>query len=363
MLEVVENMSSVTVVVINFDGKHHLEECLRSVQEADGPICQVILVDDCSTDGSVEFVARRFPEVKVIRLTQNQGPSAARNAGIEAAQTRWVCLLDNDIIVDQEWLIPLIETMTGEENVAICSSRILLYERPDTIGTNGEDAHFVGMPTSRNAWCRSSEVDDSTPQEIGAALGISLLIDKSRVKRSSYFDPDFFYNFEDLDFCLRNQMLGYRCLVVPQSIIYHKYLTGGVPGLSSSQPGYSPRRAYYVFRNRWFVILKCYAPRTLFVLAPALLLFELVTVVFAVRKRVFRSYVRAWKSLRQGLPGILRKRRAIQATRVVSDRVLLSASRLTLGQGTVQEGAFESNLASLFSSILQMYWALVRRLL
>lgn len=360
MLEVVESMHSVTVVVINFDGKRHLQECLRSVQEADGPICQVILVDDCSTDGSVEFVERHFPEVRVIRLTQNQGPSAARNVGIEAAQTRWVCLLDNDVRVDKNWLIPLIEAMTSEQNVAMCSSRILLYEKPDLIGTDGDEAHFVGMMTKRNAWCRCSEIDNSTPQEIGAAPGISLLVDKSRIQGPLYFDPDFFYNFEDLDFCLRNRMLGYKCLVVPQSIVYHKYLTGGVPGLTSSQPGYAPRRAYYVFRNRWFIILKHYAPRTLFVLAPALLLFEFVTVVFAIRRKVFRSYLRTCKSLWQGLPGILHKRRAIQATRVVPDRVLLSASRLTLGQGTVQEGAFESKLASLFSSILQVYWASVR---
>jgi GT2 family glycosyltransferase len=363
MLEVVESMHPVTVVVINFNGKHHLEECLRSVQEADGPICQVILVDDCSTDGSVEFVERRFPEVKVIKLTQNQGPSAARNAGIEAAQTPWVCLLDNDIVVDKGWLIPLIEAMISEQDVALCASRILLYERPDTIGTDGDDAHFVGLMTQRNAWCQASKVDDSTPQEIGAAVGISLLIDKFRTETSSNFDPDFFYNFEDLDFCLRNRMLGYRCLVVPQSIVYHKYLTGGVPDLTSSQLSYSPRRAFYVFRNRWFIILKYYRPRTIFVLAPALLLFEIVTVVFAVRKKALRSYLRACKSLWQSLPGILHKRRAIQATRVVPDRVLLSASPLTLGQGTVQEDTLESKLASLFSSILQTYWALVRCLL
>jgi GT2 family glycosyltransferase len=353
-------MQSVTVVVINFDGKHHLEECLRSIQEADGPISQVILVDDGSTDGSIEFVKRRFPEVKVIRLTRNQGPSVARNVGIEAAQTRWVCLLDNDVVVDRGWLVPLLEAMNADQDVAICSSRILVYEIPDVIGTDGDDAHFIGMPTQRSAWSNVIASKSSTPQEIGAAVGISLLIDKSRIRLSSKFDPDFFYNFEDLDFCLRNRMLGYKCLVVPQSIVYHKYLTGGVPGLSSSQPSYTPRRAYYVFRNRWFVILKCYSLRTLFVVAPALLLFEIVTVGFAVKRKVLGTYMRALKSVWQSLPDILHKRRELQSTRVVSDKLLLSASRLTLGQGTIQEDTFESNLVSSFSSILQTYWTLAR---
>jgi GT2 family glycosyltransferase len=363
MLEVTAGMHSVTVVVINYNGLPHLDECLRSVQEADGPVHEIILVDDCSTDGSVAFVERKFPEVRVIRLTQNQGPSVARNAGIEAAHTPLICLLDNDIVVDKGWLDPLIEAITGDQIVAMCSSRILVYGRPGFIGNDGDDAHFVGMSTQRHAWCQVSEFGDMPPQEIGAVVGISLLIDKSRINTSSDFDPDFFYNFEDLDFCLRNRMLGYRCLVVPKSIVYHKYLTGGVPDLTSSQPSYSQRRAFYVFRNRWFIILKCYSLRTIFVLAPALILFELVAVVFAVRRRVLRSYFRAWRSLWGALPSILGKRQSIQATRVMPDRVLLSASRLTLGQGTVQEGAFESRFASLISSTLQIYWALVRGLL
>jgi GT2 family glycosyltransferase len=353
-------MHSVTVVVINFNGKRHLEECLSSVLEADGPIHQVILVDDGSSDGSAEFVERRFPDVKVLRLTSNQGPAAARNAGIEAAETPFVCLLDNDIIVDRWWLIPLIDTITSQQNVAMCSSRILFYEYPELIGSDGEDAHYIGMPTRRNALRRAAEVEYASPREIGAALGISLLVNKSLITDSPYFDPDFFYNFEDLDFCLRNRMLGQRCFLVPRSIVYHKFITGGVSGLTSNQVSYSSRRAFYVFRNRWFISLKCYAPRTLIAMGPAFLLFELVTVVFALRKGVIRSYLRAWKSLLLGLPSIIRKRQAIQATRMVSDKALLSASPLTFGQATVQGGIVESKLASLVSAFLRTYWELAR---
>jgi len=356
-------MHSVTVIVINFNGKQHLEGCLRSVQAADGPIEEIILVDDCSTDGSVEFVQQRFPDVRIIRLTQNEGPSAARNAGIGAARTPWVCLLDNDVVVDRQWLIPLVETMEAEPDVALCSSRILFYEKPDIIGTDGDEAHFVGMMTKRHAGRRISELKNLAPQEIIAAPGISVLIDKTRIRGEGYFDVDFFYNFEDLDFCLRSQILGSRCLVVPQSVVYHKYLTGGVPDLTSSQLIYSSQRAFYVFRNRWFVILKYYAWRTLLVLAPALLLFELVTLAFAIKKGVLRAYAAAWKSLWLNLPDILRKRRQIQIARVVPDREFLSASRLTLARGAVQDGVVESGLAELVSTILHTYWRVAWRLL
>jgi GT2 family glycosyltransferase len=205
-------------------------------------------------------------------------------------------------------------------------------------------------------------VEDSTPQEVGVISGASFLLDKTKAQQMGYFDPDYFYNFEELDLCLRIRMLGSRCLVVPQSVVYHKYLTGGVAQMTSGQLDYPARRAYYVFRNRWFVLSKLYAARTLFILAPALLLFELVSLVFAVRKKVLNSYWRAWTSVVRNLPSLMRKRRAIQESRVIPDRALLSAPRFTLGRGTTQS-ASEEQLASFLNSILKGYWALAQRLL
>ncbi len=350
-------MQPTTLVVINHNGQHHLEECLRSVQEAQGLIQEVILVDDASADDSVAFVQEQFPWVRLVRLDENQGPAAARNAGIEAALTPWVCLLDNDVVVDKDWLRALAEAMAIRENAAICSSRVLVYEEPGLIGSDGNEAHFLGMPTQRNVGSRISETPTYEPQEVGATGGASLLIDKARVESMPYFDPDFFYNFEELDFCLRNRMVGRQCLVVPQSIVHHKYLTGGVAGLSSSEIQYPGRRAFYVFRNRWLVILKLYALRTVIVIAPALLLFELVTILFAIRKRVVKPYLRAWGSVLRNLRGTWEKRRAIQAARIVRDRDLLSAYPLTLGRGTIKSDT-EGILASWLSAIFDGYWRL-----
>ena len=351
-----------TVVVINYDGREHLEECLQSIQEADGPIQDVILVDDASTDGSVAFVQDQFPWVRVIRLAENQGPAAARNAGIESAATPWVCLLDNDIVVDKGWLIALVQAMAENRDAAVCSSRILVYERPGIIGGDGNEAHFVGMPTQRNAGRRVSDLLATEPRDVGATGGASLLIDKSRIEGMPCFDPDFFYNFEELDFCLRNRLAGRRCLVAPSSIVRHKYLTGGVAGLSSSEVRYSSRRAFYVFRNRWLVILKIYALRTIIVIAPALVLFELVTILFAVRKRVVKPYLRAWASVIKNRHRIREKRRAIQASRTVRDKDLLNAHPLTLGRATT-EGVLEATLTSFLSAILENYWRVAWHLL
>ena len=351
-----------TVGIINFNGKHHLRECLESVRQADGPIERVIVVDDCSTDGSPEFVRREFPWVTLIELPTNQGPSAARNAALQAANTRLVALLDNDVRVDRNWLLPLMEAMASDDKAIICSSRALLYERPEILDRDGDEAHFVGMPTLRNSRTPVKELHDLKPTETGSVSGISILIDTSRLKKSVVFDTDYFYNFEDLDFCLANRILGQKCLVVPQSVVYHKFLSGGVPGLSHDPTDYSARRAFYVFRNRWFILTKFYTFRTLVVLAPALLLFELCTAAFALKRRVFKTYLAAWRSFFVALPRLLRKRRTIQRSRVCPDSVLLSAHALTLGPGTVQ-GTLSAWFAGVVDSLLRGYWSRARGLL
>ena len=351
-----------TVAIINFNGKHHLRECLESVRQADGPIEQVIVVDDCSTDRSPEFVRCEFPWVTLIELPTNQGPAAARNAALQSAKTRLVALLDNDVLVDRHWLVPLIEALASDEGAIICSSRVLVYERPEILDRDGDEAHFVGMPTLRKAGTPVREMHDLNPTETGSLSGISVLIDTSRMRESVAFDTDYFYNFEDLDFCLANRILGHKCLVVPRSVVYHKYLSGGVPGLSHDPVDYSARRAFYVFRNRWFILMKFYTLRTLVVLAPALLLFELCTAAFAVKRKVFKTYLGAWRSFLVGLPRLLKKRRTIQRSRVRPDSALLSAHALTLGPGTVQ-GTLSAWFARAVDSLLQGYWLRARGLL
>jgi len=350
----------VTVAIINFNGKHHLGECLDSVTLARGPIAEVIVVDDCSTDGSAEFVRREFPWVLVIELPANQGPAAARNAALKVSRTRLVALLDNDVVVDKEWLIRLVEAMTSDNRAALCSSRAIVYERPEIVDRDGDEAHFVGMPTLRNAGARVDGLNGSGPQEIGAASGISILVDTLKLDGRMIFDTDYFYNFEDLDFCLMLRTRGYKCLIVPQSVVYHKYLSGGVPGLSHDLTDYSPRRAFYVFRNRLFIHTKFYALTTLILLTPALLIFELVTMVFAVKRKVFMQYLSAWRSFFNHLPALMMKRRAIQASRLCPDSALLSANRLTPGPATIQ-GSLCARLLSWLDLFLRVYWFLARR--
>ncbi len=349
----------VSVVVISYNGERHLEECLSSVLEAEGPLEEVIFVDDGSTDGSVSLVQRKFPRVKIVALRENSGPAAARNAGVECSKARWVCLIDNDIRVDKRWLAELCKASGEKGDGALLASRVGVYETPSLIGTDGLDVHYLGMPTFRNNGAKLAESDDLAVREIGAAGGACILIDKEKVGRRP-FDEDFFYGFEDTDLCLRCRIAGDKCYVVPSSVVFHKFSTGGVEGLSDEERRYSSRRAFYVFRNRWWLILKYYEFRSFLALCPALVLFELVCAAFAARRGVVVSYVAAAKALATTWPKIRAKRKAVQNTRVVGDAELFSAFSLSPGSGTVRSG-MEAALFEMIDVFFKKYWKLVKR--
>ncbi len=355
-------VESATVVVINYNGREHLEDCLSSVTAARGPVHEILFVDDASTDSSADFVQERFPEIRIIRLPRNGGPSVARNAGLEHARTRLVALLDNDVVVDRNWLQPMIEAMKNNDRIAVCTSRVMVHEDPEIVDRDGDDAHYVGMPTQRHSKMPLKDIPPSGPVETGAASGISMLVDRSKIPGKDAFDTDFYYGLEDLDFCLAVRIRGYICCFVPDSVVCHKYHTGGAKGLSHSSSVYPERRALYMFRNRWLIMLKYYRVRTLIVMSPALLVFELVSVGFAFRKRLTRKYREAVGSFIRIAPVMKRKRQAIQAARVTPDRELLSGEQLTPGAGTASDG-IEARFISGLGRFLRAYWRMARPLL
>jgi hypothetical protein len=351
----------VTVVVINYNGKEHLQDCLLSVRSARGPVHEVIVVDDASTDGTADLISARFPWVRLIRLKNTLGPSVARNVGLQAANTNLVCLLDNDVVVSRNWLMRLMEGFFRCEDAALASPRILVYEDPRIIGTDGVDIHFLGMPTLRNAGKRVSEAQPNHCHETGAAGGAAILVDKSRLG-ATVFDPDFFYGFEDTDFCLGIRSRGLRCLFIPDAVVSHKYRDGGVPGLSDQRDSFAPRRAYHVFRNRWYIIIKYYCTRTLLVLFPALILFEFATALFSVRRGVFCVYLRTLGDLLQNRKMLLGKRRALKQVRKLEDKQLLSAHPISVGRGTLRNG-METRILKLADRFFSLYWNLAVRFL
>lgn len=353
----------VTVVITNRNGEEYLEECINSVKGSTYPVDEIIVTDNASEDSSIKLLEQRFPDVKVLAFQNDIGHSGACARGIEEARTRYVLILDNDTKVDKDWLYNLMEASAENPGGTIYTSRIFFYNSPDTLHCDGGYAHYIGSMILLNGFKKYADLDKSkskTTKEIGAAGTVSMLIDKEKIKKVGSFDESFYIYLNDFEFALRARLGGGKIFSVPKSIVYHK---GGSKGQSFRGAGkYPPMRAFYIFRNRWLMILKLYSVKTLIICLPSLLVYEAVLIMMAATKGLLLVYIKAIISTIKLSPGLLKKRKEIQKIRKISDRELLTAAPLSLVPGAVK-GVFQKKLLYLLDSFLIWYWERIKLLI
>jgi hypothetical protein len=294
----------VVVVVLNYNGRHHLETCFDALLSLDYPqhAVQLLFVDNGSTDGSVESMRKTFPQIQVIQNERNLGFAAGNNVGIRWAIERgaqYVGLVNNDTRVDPGWLQALVSTAENNADAALCGGRIVswdgsLLEFSGTVFYKETSAGGYTDETDRGQY--------NTVAAAGYACGASMLIRTSAVRKIGLFDEDFFCYHEDVDLSLRAWIAGYRVLYVPQSIVYHR--RGG----SSEGTAF---RDYIGMRNALTTVLKCYEVRTWRETCRPVLQTYLHRSPPHLKRAFLHNMV--W------LPRTLRKRRAIQRARQRSD--------------------------------------------
>ena len=269
----------------------------------------IILVDNGSTDGSVDFVAQNYPEVRIIALPKNLGFSAGNNVALELIKTEYVALLNNDAVADPLWIKSLIEALESYPEAGCAASKILFCDNPKIIDRAGDSYTRAGAGLLRG---RGTSSRNYGRQEwiFGACAGAALYR-TPMLRDIGLFDEDFFLLYEDVDLSFRAQLKGYKCLYVPEAIVYHK--------ASSSIVYDSPISVYYSHRNLEWVYIKNMPS----ILIPKTICLHLIYDIaaffyFGARGRT-RAFIKAkWDALR-GLRRALQKRRQIQDSRKVDD--------------------------------------------
>jgi len=256
-------LPTVTIVILNYNGRDLLPHCLESIFALDYPQDQleVILVDNGSSDGSAHYVALNFPTVRVIGLPTNVGFAKGNNLGARAARSEYVAFLNNDMRVDQRWLLELVQTIQKSDDVAAVGSKILSWDGSE-IDFIGGTLNFYGMgfqPTDQ------SQHGDDCVREVLFACGGALLARRSVFLESGGFDEDFFAYFEDVDWGWRLWILGYRVLLQPKAIAYHR-------GHATGKKFAAEQRAVLYERNALYMIIKNYEESTLERILPVALL-------------------------------------------------------------------------------------------
>jgi GT2 family glycosyltransferase len=350
----------VSAVVVNHDGGRQVLECLRHLRAQRPPLEEIIVIDSASTDGSPDAIRQTFPEARVVELENNLGPSVARNRGLKEAKTPFVLLIDDDVYLAPDCARLLMERLLAA-GAAAAVPRLLLYPETEQIQLDGGDVHFVGTMVLRNARANPASVP-SRPGSIGAFSTSCVLADRLTVLDAGGVDDSFFIYLEDMELSLRLRSLGYRLVFEPAAVAQHDRGMG-TPNLSYRDRGnYPRRRAFLTMRNRLQVICLHYRARTILLLAPALALYELATLVFAIRRGWFGAWFAAWSWQLSHARDLARRRRVIQARRCLDDGELLIGGPLPLAEGVVRSG-IERRLVGALSAILNSYWRCIRRAL
>jgi GT2 family glycosyltransferase len=296
-------MTSTFVVILNYNGRTHLEICLPSVIEAVGRQAQVVVVDNHSTDGSRHYVAATYPSVKLLLLDKNRGFCGGNNLGIRYAleqKAEAIALLNNDTRVDHNWLRAMLAAMEENEKAAICDSQQRNWE--------GEYQHrFRYVPEWAEAIStRLPNESASPPVTTTFASGCCMLIRSAVIHELGAFDERYFMYVEDVDLSLRVQIAGYKILHVPSSIVFHR-----VSGSSTE----SPQRMGLGYRNQLWTLLKNYQFSTLVRYREAILKRWVLT-----KNRIA---LRATAHVFLTLASTLRARHATQRLRRVPDHAFL----------------------------------------
>ena len=347
----------VSAVVINRNGGARLERCMEALLSQDVPPREVILVDDASTDDSRERIPSLFPSIRLVALPTNVGPAAARNAGLQSATDDLVLVVDADVYLDRDCLRRLLEAQARQSAVAY-TPRILMSPGTQMVQADGAAVHFVGTLMLRNGY---QQMDAPLPElgPVDACLSGCLLLDRRQVLEAGGFDEEYFMLLEDMEFGLRLRSLGHQLIYVPTAVVMHDGGDGS-PGLSyRGREPYPEHRAFMTMRNRTRTLLLHYRLRTLIVLAPALLLYELASVAATIRRGWIDAWWRSWQWQWRHVSEIRERRRWIQQRRTRPDRDLLQAGMLPFAPGFLQSG-IERRAVQALSHVLSAYWWIAR---
>ena len=205
-------LPKVSIIIVNYNGKNYLQKCLESLSKINYTNTEIIIVDNNSTDGSVDFISKNFPNSILIKLNENKGFAEPNNVGSKVATGEFLLFLNNDTIVAPDFISELLKPLQNNSQIGICQSLLL---HPDhSIDSSGDFIDTLGV-------VYNSRTPISEIREISSARGASMMIRKNIFEQLEGFDEKFYFSFEDVDLSWRCWIAGYKILVVPKSIVYH----------------------------------------------------------------------------------------------------------------------------------------------
>lgn len=220
----------VSIIVLNYNGKFFLSNCLSSIYQIAYPHSnfELIFVDNASTDGSIEYVRENFPSTIILALEKNYGFTEGNNRGAKLAHGDFLVFLNNDTEVHRDWLYELVKIMATDPRIGICGSKIMSMKKPGIVQYSGRCLHILGGVIPNPSINFKSGMGTSF-NVVGCVQGSSFLVRKSVFKSLLGFDSSYFLYSDEVDLCQRAWISGNYVAYSSKSIVYH-YGGGGSEG-------------------------------------------------------------------------------------------------------------------------------------
>lgn len=308
-----EKVPFVSVIIINYNGKDYILDCIDSVFKTVGCKFEVILIDNGSTDHGSIMCKEKYPEIILFENKKNLA-MAARNIGIDNAKGEFIVFLDADTVVEPNWIEALFDSykIHGE---GLYQGKLLEKDRHDIISGCGNMANIFGLGFARG----KGTVDTGKYDEfeiISFPVGACTFSNTDTIKKIGYVDEEglFFLMQDDLDYGWRAWLLGIPSYYEPKSIIYHI----GSPVLK-----WSPQKFFFLERNRWICLLTLYSTKTLAKIFPLLILADIGIFFFLLAKGFGTTKIKAFFSLIKMYPSIKNRRKKMMKNRKLTDKKII----------------------------------------
>ena len=341
----------VLIIITTYNSSDYIGDCLSSLAKVNYPTndFEILVIDNDSHDGSVDYIKNSWPQIKLVETGHNLGFAAGNNVGFKYAIDHnfgYVYLLNQDTVVDPDFLVEAVKVAESNEKNGAVQSKLLLHQT-NKINSIGNQIHYLGFAFAGGYQLPNQSLK---VKEIAYPSGASVLIKVSVLKEVGFFNPDFFMYHEDTDLGWRIWLYGYKVLLAPDSVVYHKY-----------EFSRSIKKYYYMERNRRIVIMQNYHLGTVLLILPALILMDLAMLVYSFPAGWGREYVKSllyflklsnWKK-------IIKNRKLVQKNRRVSDRFM---AKKIIGKIEFQD-LKNPLLIYLANPVLNFYWQVVKRVI
>jgi GT2 family glycosyltransferase len=290
-----------SLLLVNYNGLAHLEECLSSVYAQEFADFEVVLVDNASRDGSVDFIRKRFPTVILVEAGSNLGFAGGNNHGLAHCRGKHVFFLNNDTRLEPGALENLAAAIREFPAFRVFACFMLNYKNPALVDNAGEHLYRTGLLNNLSGYPAALF---TSPREVIGACGGAAVYARDLLDEIGAFDEDFFLIYEDVDLSLRARHHGDRILFLPAVRVLHK-------GSASIGGGLSPTAVYYTTRNHLPLLIKNFPALTLLKCLPGVALGLALRFVQSVRRGIPGAYLRGLRDGIRMIPASLRKRRLI----------------------------------------------------